>query len=81
MTINHESLPDGVVAIDPGIRLFMTMYDTNDSCTEWGEGDMKRVFSLCLDLDKLVNRAYGPRMKNKHGKKGRRKRKSIKAIE
>ena len=37
---------------------------------------------LCLHLDKLIGRAYGPEMKNKHGKKGRRKRKSIrKAIE
>ena len=43
---------------------------------------MKRVCSLCLHLDKLISRAYGPEMKNKHSKKGRRKRNSIgKAIE
>ena len=30
---------------------------------------MKRVFSLCLHLDKLISRAYGPKMKNKHNKK------------
>ena len=43
---------------------------------------MKRVFSLCLHLDKLISCAYGPEMKNNHGKIGRRKRKSIrKAIE
>ena len=82
MAVNHESRPDVVVAMDPGIRTFMTTYDTNGFCTEWGEGDMKRVCSLCLHLDRLISRAYGPEMKNKHGKKGRRKRKSIrKAIE
>ena len=60
----------------------MTTYDTNGFCTGYGEGDMKRVFSLRLHLDKLISRACGPEMKNKHGKKRRLKRKSIrKAIE
>ena len=80
--VNHNSRHDDVVAIDPDIRTFMITYNTNDFYTEWGEGDMKRVFSLCLQLDKLISRAYGPEMKNKHGEKGRRKRKSIRiAIE
>ena len=80
--VNHESRPDVVVAMDPGIRTFMTTYDTNGFCTEWGEGDRKRVFSLCLHLDKLISRVYEPEMKNKHGLKGRLKRKSTgKAIE
>ena len=48
-----------------------------DSCTGWDEGDMKRVFSLCLHLDKLIGRAFGPEMKNKHDKKGWCKRKSL----
>ena len=60
----------------------MTTYDINAFCTEWDEGDIKRVFSLFLQLDKLISRAYEPEMKNKHGKNGRYKRKSIrKAIE
>ena len=37
---------------------------------------------MCIHLDKLISRAYGQEMKNKHGKKGRCKRNSIrKAIE
>ena len=37
---------------------------------------------MYLHLDKLISRVYGPEMKNKHGKKGRRKQKCIrKAIE
>ena len=60
----------------------MTTNDTNGFCTGWGEGDMKRVFSLCLHLNKLISRRYGQEMKNKQRKKGRLKRKSIrKAIE
>ena len=68
--------------MDPGIRTFMTTNDTNGFCTKWCEGDIKRVFSICLNLDKLISRANAPELKNKHGKKGRHKRKSIrKAIE
>ena len=68
--------------MDPGIRRFMTTYDANGFCTGWSKGDMKRVYSLCLHLDKLISRAYGSEMKNKHGKKGRHERKSIRiAIE
>ena len=66
--------------MNPGIRRFMTTYDTNGFCTEWGEGDRKRVFSLCLDLDKLISRVYEPEMKNKHGLKGRHKRKSKRKV-
>ena len=75
--VNHELRPDDLVVMDPGIPTFMITYDINGFCTGRDEGDMKRVFSLCLHLDKLINHAYGPEMKNKHGKKGRRKRKSI----
>ena len=46
MAVNYESLPDDVVAKDPGIRTFMTTYDTNDFRTGCGQGDMKQVFSL-----------------------------------
>ena len=34
--VNHESRPDDVVAMDPGIRTFMTTYDTIGFCTEYG---------------------------------------------
>ena len=38
IAINHKSQPDDIVAMDPGIRTFMTWYDTNGFYTEWGEG-------------------------------------------
>ena len=66
--------------MDPGIRTFIITYDTNGFYSGWGEGDMKRVFSLCLHLDKLISRVYGPEMKNKHSKKGQRKRNSKRKV-
>ena len=81
--VNNELTPEkDVVSMDPGVRTFMTTYDTNGFCSEWGEGDMKRVFALCLHLDKMIGRLHGSLMVNKHGKKARRKRKNLRqAIE
>ena len=43
---------------------------------------MKRIFSLCLFLDRLISKVNGKEMKNLHGKKGRKKRRNRKkAIE
>ena len=68
--------------MDPGVRTFMTTYDTSGFCTEWGEGDMKQFFSLCLFLDRMISKVNGKEMKNLHGKKGRRKRRNLnKAVE
>ncbi len=70
--------------MDPGVRTFMTTYDIDGFYTEWGEGDMKRIFSLCLFLDKLISKVDSEHMKKLHGKKGRRKqrnhRKAIKRL-
>ena len=71
--VNYESRLDDAVAIHADIRTFMTTVDTNGFCTGWDKGDMKQVFSFCLHLNKLISHAYGPEMKNKHGKKGRHK--------
>jgi putative transposase len=46
---SHES----VVALDPGVRTFQTTYDATGLATEWGKGDMKQLFKLCLGADKL----------------------------
>ena len=72
--INKTPRPKDVVAMDPGVRTFMTTYDTHGFCSEWGNGDMKQIFSLSLHLDKMVSRLNGPDMANKHGKKARRRR-------
>ena len=45
-----------VVALDPGVRSFMTWY-TNDSVGKIGEGAFFRIQRLCERLDELLSRA------------------------
>jgi putative transposase len=45
----HES----IVSLDPGVRTFQTTYDATGLSTEWGKGDMDKIFVLCRRADKL----------------------------
>ena len=44
-----------VVAVDPGIRTFLTWY-AGDSCGKIGEQDFNRIFRLCKNLDNLISK-------------------------
>ncbi len=44
-----------VVALDPGIRSFITFF-AEDSCGHLGKGDFGRIQRLCLYLDDLISR-------------------------
>ena len=55
-----------VIALDPGVRTFMTCYDADGAVVEWGRGDMRRICALCWFADKLQGRIEtlkGPRHK------------------
>ncbi len=46
-----------ILAIDPGVRTFMTGYEpATGRYVEWGKGDMKRIERLLVHLDDLVSR-------------------------
>jgi len=47
---------DQVIALDPGVRTFLTGYD-GDSFQEFGKADIGRIQRLCSHLDKLMGRA------------------------
>ncbi|MGA1698979.1 MAG: RNA-guided endonuclease InsQ/TnpB family protein [Ilumatobacteraceae bacterium] len=49
----QEQRPCSVVALDPGIRTFMTGYDPSGAVIEWGRNDIQRISRLCNALDLL----------------------------
>ena len=51
----RESQAAGIVAIDPGVRTFITFY-AGDCCGKLGEQDIQRIYRLCLHLDKLIGK-------------------------
>ena len=44
------------IALDPGVRTFMTGYSPEGTVTEWGKGDMQRIVRLCQTHDKMQSR-------------------------
>lgn len=44
----------GVVSVDPGVRCFATLYDPqNRTVTNWGDGDVDKLYQLHYKLDRL----------------------------
>lgn len=50
-----ETTSDKVIALDPGVRTFMTGYD-GESILEVGKADIGRIYRLCSHLDKLIQK-------------------------
>ena len=42
-----------VIALDPGVRTFMTGYDPKGLCFKWGHSDINKIYRLCFYLDRL----------------------------
>lgn len=59
----HEAENQGrVVALDPGVRAFMTFF-AEDGCGKFAHGDFSRLQRLCTYLDRLISRADTARSK------------------
>ena len=65
-----ESQASGIVAIDPGVRTFITFY-SSDCCGKLGEHDMTRVYRLCMGLDRLISKRA---LERNHRKRNNMKR-------
>lgn len=47
-----------VCALDPGVRTFNTVVDSNGNVLEFAPGDIGRIYRLCSHMDKLQSRAF-----------------------
>ncbi len=61
--IEKPSQSDKVIALDPGVRTFLTGFD-GSKFLEFGAGDMGRITRLCQYLDDLMSRIA--KCKNRH---------------
>jgi putative transposase len=53
--LNTDNKSDKVIALDPGVRTFLTGFD-GSKFLEFAAGDMGRITRLCQHLDKLMSR-------------------------
>ncbi|CAG8782226.1 8680_t:CDS:2, partial [Racocetra fulgida] len=53
---NQEKGGSGVIALDPGVRTFMTGYDPSGMAIEWGKNDICRIYRLCYIYDRLQSK-------------------------
>jgi len=50
---NQISSTQNIISLDPGVRSFVTGYDTNGNIFEWGKGDINYLFRLGCQADKI----------------------------
>ncbi|WP_424096381.1 RNA-guided endonuclease InsQ/TnpB family protein [Moorena producens] len=73
---------DGIIAIDPGVRTFLTGFD-GQSFFEIGVGDIGKITRLCQHLDRLmskIGKSKSKRQRQKMRKAAARSRKRIRNL-
>jgi len=75
-----ENLPKRVISIDPGVRTFVTCYDTDGYVSEWGKADLSRIYRLCRDADDLQSRTYTTKDVHVTAKQRRNRKKAFRRI-
>lgn len=64
-TITQRESQARVVALDPGVRSFMTFYG-EDSCGHLGKSDIGRIQRLCTHLDALMSKIATAKAKQRY---------------
>lgn len=81
---NYTRKERGIIALDPGVRTFMTGYSPAGHAIECGVGDITRIYRLCHALDRLQSKWSKKEVKHKNRYKmqqaGRRIRKKIRSL-
>jgi hypothetical protein len=52
----QEEGGSGVIALDLGVRTFMTGYDPSGLAIEWGENDIARIYHLCHAYNRIQSK-------------------------
>lgn len=55
-----------IVAIDPGVRTFITTYDQDGDVHEWGKGDQTQLYRLAIHVDRLNSKASKTRHSSRY---------------
>ncbi|MEM6817076.1 MAG: transposase [Bacteroidota bacterium] len=80
--VDIKTNSDKVIALDPGVRTFMSGYD-GESIIEVGKADIGRIYRLCSHLDKLIqkiSKAKSPQHKRKLSKATQKLRNRIRNL-
>jgi len=73
-TQEQEAEGSDVISLDPGVRTFQTCFSADGTVTEWGKGDMSRIYRLCHAYDDLQSRWTNSEVSNGMCKKCREKK-------
>ena len=53
---SSEDLYSNSIALDPGVRTFLTGYDPSGEVVEIAKGDSSALFKMCLGVDKMMSK-------------------------
>jgi putative transposase len=70
--IDSGEQTSSILALDPGVRTFMTGYDPSGKVWEWGKQDIGRIYRLCHTIDKM--QSEWSQKDVRHGRKYRLKK-------